>query len=270
MTRNKVFLILLSLIIAVGMWIYVVSTVTPEDVQWIERIPVNFTNEDGLFSDRNLVLSEGRDSTVNLRLYGKRQDLLKLNNTNITISVDLSQVTEAGEWRLPYTIDFPENVSSGDISVENRSTYYISVTVDRLATDEIEVRAIFQGDTAEGYTAEAIELEYDSLTISGPREQVDVVAYAQVVLERTNLSKTVSDNLSFTLMDEDGNELEFHDVRCTANGVSVEKIGVLMQVNMIKEVPLRVELIEGGGATESHATVSIVPSSITIQGDHTR
>ncbi len=267
MKKNKIVSILLSLVIAVCLWIYVVSTVTPDDSQWIYNIPVTFTNEDGLFSDRDLVLSSGRDATVDIRLYGKRQDLLKLDNTNITITADLSQVTGAGDWRLPYEIEFPETVTSSDIKVESRSKYYISVTVDKLATKEVEVRAVFQGDVAEGYTQEAIELEYDSIEVSGPKDLVDSVAWAQVVLERTNVSKTVSDTLSFTLMDEDGNEIESDELKCSVNNVSIDKIGVMMPVNMVKEVPLRVDFIEGGGATVDHAVWDISPSTVTIKGD---
>lgn len=267
MQRNKVLTILLSLIIAIGLWVYVVSTVTPDDSQWVYRIPVTFTNEDGLFSDRNLVLASGRDATVNLRFNGKRRDLLKLNNTNVTVTADLSQVTGAGDWRLPYTVELPETVSSSGIEVEERSSSFISINVDKLLTRSVEIRAVFQGDVAEGYTPEAIELEYDSMDISGPRELVDRVSYAQVVLERTNVSRTISENLSFALMDEDGVQIESDDLRCTVNGTAVDKIGVLMPVNMIKEVPLRVELIEGGGATADHATVSYDPAQITIKGD---
>lgn len=91
MKKNKIISILLSLVIAVCLWIYVVSTVTPDDNQWIYNIPVTFVNEDGLFSDRNLTLAGGRDTTVSLRFNGSRQDLLKLNNTNVIITVDLSQ-----------------------------------------------------------------------------------------------------------------------------------------------------------------------------------
>ena len=267
MQRNKVLTILLSLIIAVGLWVYVVSTVTPDDSQWVYRIPVTFSNEDGLFSDRNLVLASGRDATVNLRFNGKRRDLLKLNNTNITITADLSQITAAGEWRLPYEVELPDTVSSSGIEVEERSASYVSISVDKLLTRDVEIRAVFQGDVAEGFTPEAIELEYDTMEVSGPRDLVDKVSYAQVVLERTNVSRTISENLAFTLMDEDGNPIESEDLRCTVNGSVVDKIGVLMQVNMIKEVPLRVELIEGGGATADHATVSYDPTQITVKGD---
>jgi hypothetical protein len=262
MKINKIASILLSLVIAVALWFYVVSSVTPDDSQWIYNIPVTFTNEDGLFSDRNLVLTEGRDATVDLRLAGKRQDLLKLSSSNITVTADLSQVTASGDWRLRYDIEYPDTVSSSDISVEKRSSYYVNITVDKLDTNEVEVRAVFRGDVAEGYVQEPIKLEYDTIEISGPKDLVRTVAYAQVVLERTNLTKSVSDVLSYTLMDADGEPVESDEIKC-----SVDKIGVEMPVFMVKEVPLRVDLSEGGGATAENAIVSCDPSTVTIKGD---
>ena len=104
MKRNKIISLLLSAVIAISLWVYVVTTVTPEDSQWIRNIPVTFTNEDGLFSDRNLTLTKGRNATVDLKVYGKRQDLLKLNNSNITITVDLSDVLGPGSWPLRYKV----------------------------------------------------------------------------------------------------------------------------------------------------------------------
>ena len=121
MKRNKIISLLLSAVLAISLWVYVVTTVTPEDSQWIRNIPVTFTNEDGLFSDRNLTLTKGRNATVDLKVYGKRQDLLKLNNSNISITVDLSDVLGPGSWPLRYTIEMPETVSDNDISIESRS-----------------------------------------------------------------------------------------------------------------------------------------------------
>ncbi len=261
MKTNKILSVLLSVVIAVGLWIYVVTSVTPEDSQWVRNIPVSFVNEDGLFSDRNLTLTEGRNATVDLRFHGKRQELLKLNSSNILITADLSSVSGPGSWNLRYEVELPETVSDNDISIESRNTYEISVLVEMLATKEIEVRAVFQGDVAEGYMQEPIELEYDSLEISGPQDIVASVSYAQVVLERTNLSKTVSDTLSYTLMDEENNPVASDDIHC-----SVDKIGVMMAVNMVKEVPLTVKYIEGGGATEEHAITTIEPSTVIIKG----
>lgn len=261
MKRNKIVSLLLAVVIALSLWVYVVTTVTPEDSQWIRNIPVTFANEDGLFSDRNLTLTQGRNATVDLKVYGKRQDLLKLSNSNITITADLADVLGPGEWQLRYTVVMPETVSDNDISIEARSTYEVDVQVDLLSVKEIPVQAVFQGSVADGYVQDPIELEYDTLEISGPQDQVSQVDHAQVVLERTNLSKTVSDSLTYTLMDADGKEISSDEIHC-----SVDKIGVMMTVSMVKELPLTVQFIDGGGATEEHVVASIEPSTITVKG----
>ena len=262
MKKNKIISILLSLVAAICLWIYVVNTVTPDDSQWIYNIPVTFANEDGLFSDRNLTLIEGRDATVSLRFNGKRQDLLRLNSTNILVTVDLSQVTEPGDWHLAYDYELPETVTSSEMSLEGRSSATVDIVVDRLSIREVEVQGVFQGDVAEGYAPEPIKLEYESIEIRGPKDLVNSVDHAEVVLERTNLSKAVSDVLSYTLVDEEGNPVESDEIKC-----SVDKIGVEMPVFMVKEVPLRVDLIAGGGASEDHAIVKIEPSSVMIKGN---
>ena len=261
MKRNKIISLLLAVVIALSLWVYVVTTVTPEDSQWIRNIPVTFANEDGLFSDRNLTLTQGRNATVDLKVYGKRQDLLKLSNSNITITADLADVLGPGEWQLRYTVEMPETVSDNDISIEARSTYEVDVQVDLLSVKEIPVQAVFQGSVADGYVQDPIELEYDTLEISGPQDQVSQVDHAQVVLDRTNLSKTVSDSLAYTLVDADGNEIASDEIHC-----SVDKIGVMMTVSLVKELPLTVQFIDGGGATEEHVVSSIEPSTITVKG----
>lgn len=261
MKKNKLVSILIAVAISVCLWGYVVTTVTPEDSQWIRNIPVTFTNEDGLFSDRNLTLTRGRDATVDLKLYGTRQNLLKLSNSNISISVDLSNVLEPGEWALKYTVEMPETVNDDDISIEARSTYEINVKVDLLSVKEVAVQAVFQGSVADGYVQDPIELEYDTLEISGPQDQVEQVDHAEVVLQRDNLSKTVSDSLSYTLVNADGETVSADEIHC-----SVDKIGVMMTVSMVKELPLTVQFIDGGGATEEHTVSSIEPSIITVKG----
>lgn len=262
MKKNKIISLLLSVLIALCLWIYVVTVVTPEDTQWVYNIPVTFINEDGLFSDRNLTLTEGRNQTVNLKFRGNRQDLQKLTASNVVVTANLSEVEGPGQWQISYQYELPDTVSVNDISLEERSRSTVTIEVDKLATKEIELRGVFQGDVAEGYMPEAIELEYQSLTISGPQDIIATVDYAQVVLERTNVSKTVSDTLSYTFMDEEGNEIASEEIQC-----DVDKVSVMMVVNMVKEIPLTVQYIEGGGATAENVIENIEPSTVTVKGD---
>ena len=62
-------------------------------------------------------------------------------------------------------------------------------------------------------------------------------------------------------MDADGGEVVSDEIHC-----NVDKIGVMMTVSMVKELPLTVQFIDGGGATEEHVVSSIEPSTITVKG----
>lgn len=262
MIKNKKILFALSVLFAAALWFYVVTVVTPEDSTWIYNIPVSYENEDGIFSDRDLVLGEGSTSNVNLKFYGRRSDLMKLSRSNITVTVDLSAVDGAGTWELPYEYRLPDNVRASAISLVARSTSVVQLMVEKLAVKSIEVRARFEGEVAPGYLADPIEAQYDTLEISGPEDLVAQVDYASVVLERTNLSKTVTESLPYTLCDSEGNPVAADEIRC-----DVSHIDVVMPISMVKEVPLTVTLSPGGGATAEHAVVDIMPQTISLKGD---
>ena len=262
MKRNKAFSIALSIVIAFGLWLYVVTSVTPEDSTWVYNIPVTFENEDGLFSDLNLMITQGSNTVINLKLHGKRSDLMKLNRSNISITVDLNGVTGPGEWDLAYEYQLPDSVQASAITLEDKSISRVHLEVEKLETKSVEVRAVFSGEVASGYMADAIETQYDTLEVSGPEDVISSISYAEVVLERTNLSKTVTDSLPVSFYDENDKAVDSDEINC-----EVERMDVIMPVSMVKEVPLTVTLSSGGGATEEHAVVDITPQTVTLKGD---
>lgn len=69
--KSKIPALLLSLAVALGLWLYVVTNVSPESEQSYTGIPVVFENENSLL-DRGLMLVSGEDATVAVRLYGSR------------------------------------------------------------------------------------------------------------------------------------------------------------------------------------------------------
>lgn len=66
--KSKLPTLLLSFIVAMGLWLYVVTTVSPEADQNYTGIPVVFENETSLL-DRGLMLVSGENATVSVRLY---------------------------------------------------------------------------------------------------------------------------------------------------------------------------------------------------------
>ena len=100
--------------------------------------------------------------------------------------------------------------------------------------------------------------------VTGPESVVSTIDCAQVVITRTNLDKTVTDTVPFTLCDKDGNAVD------TANlSMDISTVDVTLNVVKYKDVALEVEILDGGGATSKDAKVTIDPESITLSGDST-
>ena len=114
---------------------------------------------------------------------------------------------------------------------------------------------------AEGYQAGTAAISPETVTVSGPIEQVNRIARVVAILEATDLSQQYAGNLPLTLLDSSGEELT--DLEVT---LSAEYAYVVLPVVVVKEVDLTVEVIPGGGATEENATVKIEPETITVAG----
>ena len=66
--KSKLPALLLSLVVAMGLWLYVVTSVSPESDQIYSGIPVVFENETSLL-DRELMLVSGAVSYTHLRAH---------------------------------------------------------------------------------------------------------------------------------------------------------------------------------------------------------
>ena len=84
--KRKIIYALLSVVIAFGLWIYVITTVSPEWEETYYNIPVVLNNETVLH-DNGLMLLEEQTPTVTLKLSGKRSDFA-LKHIFITEKLD--------------------------------------------------------------------------------------------------------------------------------------------------------------------------------------
>ena len=119
--KSKMGPLLLSIVLAIGLWMYVITTVSPNSKTTISNVDVDFEGESWLLENRNLMITDGMDTTVDLELSGNRSDLNKLNRSNITLKVDLTKIYEAGETELSFTPSYPSDVSPSAITVDSRN-----------------------------------------------------------------------------------------------------------------------------------------------------
>ena len=267
MKRSKLITMAISLLAAICLWAYVVTVVNPDGDTIISGIPVTFSGQEVLREDQGLVIKGDYNDMVTVHFYGKNTDLKKLEQykDEITAEVDVSKVRSAKEYQLSYQLTLPNAVQASAVQVTDRNPSVINIQVEKLARREVEVRGDFTGvEVAEGYLLESTSFDYDTVSVEGPESVVSTISCAQIVMNRTNVDKNITENVEYTLVDVDGNAVDTTDLTTDVDTIAVE-----LDIVKYKEVPLSVNFIDGGGATNADASVDISPKTITLAGDAT-
>ena len=266
--KSKLIMALLSLVIAFGLWLYVVTVVSPESEKTVYNIPVGLQSE-SILEERGLMVTTEDIPTVNLRLKGNRTDLDKVNSANITVVADVSRIGEAGEHSLSYAISFPGDVPNNAISTQKRTPDTVTITVEERSSKPVKVFVeVDQEKVAEGFRVdtENAQLSNAELLLTGPKRVLDQVEKATVFVDIDGQKESVNNQkLPYTLLDSDGNPVDdtmVEDNLETPGVVTVEKL----TIGQVKEITLLVDVVAGGGADATNTEVNASPQVITVFG----
>ena len=261
--ERKVTSLILSALIAFGLWWYVVNNVSMEDDITFNNIPVVREGE-SVLNEKNLMITDISTESVSMNLTGSREDLNKVDSSNMSAKINLSNIDEPGE-RIPltYTPSYPATVANTAFEVSHRNPSVIFVSVDYRRTVEIPVTVKWTGTRSENYLydTENYTLDYNTVTIAGPATVVDQIAYAQILINLSDRKESFSESFRYTLCNEDGQPIDAKSIT-----TSVEEVQLTAQIQQIKEVDLVADVIYGGGATAENTTITLEPEVIRVSG----
>lgn len=262
--KSKILTALLSIVIACGLWAYVVTNVSVEDTTTIHNVPVVFQNE-GALSSRALMLTEGTGQTVALTITGTRSEILKLNNNNVSVIVDLSRIYDAGRQNVQYAVNYPADVVTSTFEYTADKSR-ITLTVEEWVEKPVSVFLQYTGRVADGYMADLETVQTDSRTVkvSGPASVVNQITKARIDVNLDGLTESVNQDFNYILCDSEGNPVEVPNVEHVQT--DVEQIHLNLSIQRYKEIPLKVEVTSGGGATEETTTIELDTETIIISG----
>ena len=260
--KNKILTILLSVAIALGLWMYVVTFVATDIEETFQHIPVALQGEAAL-RDKGLMITSDNHDGVTLQLAGNRLDMLKLSNSNITLTADLSQIYEAGEHYLAYSIFYPGNVSNNAITVKNRNPDRILVKVEQRVTKTLEVELSYTGTLPDGliFDKENATLSKETITVTGPKSVMDQVSRAVVVVDLSGRQETINGKFPVELRDAHGRAVTSKWLEMDATELNLN-----LKIETVKELPIKVTVISGGGASSANTTITVAPKSIRVSG----
>lgn len=268
---RKVLYILLAIVIAAVIWLYVDEfgnngTARTKQVT-IDEIPITFVGESEL-TDRGLMLMEDQTSDyAALTVEGGRRTVAHLDREDITVTVDISDISKAGKQLVKCQVSFSDKRFSEDMiteySIDDRISAYAFVNIKELSSKTIDIHCELSGQVADGYFAGEPQIEQDTLEIRGQAEDLKAVSYAKVVLDiGDGATETVSKALEFQYYSASGKLLDATNIR-----PEVETLQVTLPVYVTKELELVVNFKEADGARADNLTYEISPRTIVVSGD---
>lgn len=258
--ESKWIYVLLSILIAATIWMYVRTGEDPEMENRVRGIPVTITG-DRVLENQGLMIDAVSHQTVNLTWKGSWSDIGALDKSSVSVSVDVSRISQPGTYELDYFPQYPPNVAASAFSLQASDPQKISVTVSEIYSDTFPIQPLLKGSVAPGYQAGDFIVEPESILISGVRQKVSQIDRVQVVLERKEMKESFSGELPVRLLNKAGQELDPSGLR-----FSVDSIYTVLPIVVVKEIPLSVDFVDGGGATQANIKYDIQPKTITVSG----
>ena len=159
-TESKAFNIIVSILVAVGLWVYVTNISSEEGTVRISNVPVTVVGEDVL-NGKGLMIDSSTDLTVDVELTGTRTALSNIaaNPTGfLSARVDVSDIGAAGTYTLSCRITLDTSAITTGVRLTGGSTVNMEINVTEMMTKTVDVRGIFEGTVAEGYRTNSMEI----------------------------------------------------------------------------------------------------------------
>ena len=261
---NKVLYIALSLLIAIVFWLYVDDVQGSKISETHYRIPIEFIGAEDTLPNRGLMLTEGEDITIDLKLSGPRILISGLDKSDIRIHVDLTNISAVGTYTLNYEILFPDNVDRSRISREYASRSMVTVKIEELYTKTVPVEVSVSGEVADGYIymAERLVLDPANLVVSGREKDVEKVAAARIKLDLTGATSSISRKFDYELLDAEGNVIEAEGIRLSDNQIQVDA-----PVYLVKTLNLTVKFKESPGSNLEDVDWKLEQNTVEVAGE---
>lgn len=264
--KSKIISIFISLAIAFGLWLYVITYVSPGSEETYYDIPVVFDGETVL-SERGLMVTDVSSRSVNVTLSGNRSDLAKVNRANITVKANLSSIYEPGsKLSMNYSVSWPGDLPNNAFVTQSKNPASIYVTVEYRVTKEVPVEVVWTGSAPEGYISdkESSTLDYTSVYVTGPESVIQQIEKAVVSVDLTEQRESISQSFLYTLCDGENEPVDAELV--TTN---VEEIHLDVRIQKFKDMTLVYNIVAGGGAAEQNVTVTLSTDTIRVSGSET-
>ena len=258
---------ILSVALAVGIWMFVISYDNPVETRRITNIPITIINDEIISRAGKSYQVDGR-LYANIRVTAQRLVFSELTASDFRATADFSQIYELTN-QVPVTVSsLTGKVTSDQIHVETES---IRLLIEDVRSQRFTIDIRTEGEPSSGYMLGESFVSPEWVTVTAPESVLAGISHAAVTVNVDGVSQRLQKTAAIEFYNHEGAVLQLagqRDVSVSASGASVT-----IEVLNTKTVPVLYsvsgEAADGYRYTEtraSHGTLLISGLRSTMAG----
>ena len=259
---NNLGLKLLSLLLAILLWNYVVlSDTSITRAKTLYSVTGYLSGQSTLNGYGLALLDDPSDllSDISVTIEAPQAEYSRVSSDNVQVTLDLSNIRSAGTQEVPFrATSFYGKVV--DISPES-----LKLTFETLDSRTVAVNPIVTGES-DDYWYSVSRTNPSLLTVSGASSAVQSVTSAQVNVDVTGITGSMTPSLPYVLLDASGDV-----VSQTMLNRSTSSISVSLEVYPCRDIPISTDLssVITGQPAPGYVvqSVSVQPESVSVAAD---
>lgn len=255
LSKNDLSIKLISLVMAILLWSYVMGIENPVIERTYRGIDVDVTGEAYLQREGLSVVSP-EDPKVSVKVSGTRKNLNELESSNILAELSLDGM-KAGENKGIVTVSIKQH--SGGVEVVNVEPSNVVVTLDEIVTENLRITPVTLGELEESYTLGNVRVLNNYVRVTAPKSVIDQIENTVVYADITGKTDTFMINGPIVFLDKNDNEIKNLDT-------NMEYTEVEVPIYKIKSVPIRPNIVGEIDEDERISNVEVVPENVVIRG----
>lgn len=265
---NKFTLKILSLIIAILIWLLVRNVDDPIIVRTFYEIPVTIENASYLAENLEIpLLVDGKD-TVKVRIKGARSVVNKLEKEDITAVADMTQIISKDTTPIMVPVEVTcTGISDSDITVRPRN---IQVNIEKQKSVEKTI-AVSTGDTQpdKDYEIGNLKANPEKVTISGPESIIDRIDKVVALVDVTGRKESnIEIKSQLKIYDKNLDELSAKQLEyLNIKEISDNTIRIQAQFWKVKQnVKIKAEYSGEPKRGYEVDSINLVPDTVSVAG----
>ncbi|MGN0155499.1 MAG: YbbR-like domain-containing protein [Lachnospiraceae bacterium] len=248
----------LSLVIAIVIWIIVANVDDYKTTKQISGIEIEFTNGDAI-TEKNKVYEVPEGTTIDIVVKGRRSIVEELTNEDFKAVADLSKMSVTN------AVAVEVSAVSSYIAKELTISYTdnaVIVAVENKLEKQLPITVRANSEVAEGYAIRSKTAAPNLITVKGAESVVNTIEEVVVDVDVKNASHSLTAYAVPVFLDKNGEAID-----STKFEYDVKEVEVSVEILKTKKLAVRINTT--GEPKEGYAIASIdyQPTSILVVGE---